>query len=254
MENSLISCHEDSKAGGAMTQARTLAQRRSSKTGYGPSTVAGEPAREPVVWASIAKRLRYGRENSKKKRNHAVYAVSGAVILAFTAVFAGQVHASCGKSKRMQHRNAECLEASYKNRGWLKDSYAKAKNKCTEYGKVVAKVDIRHHWDRTWHLNDGDEREYKNDWQHIRGVFCCTDLSDLCNKSDIVTPVSCGTKFRESPASATCDAGFGVNDKTECVFTAHCNGGDGETMHLVVAWPDAADLHNCDGTLTAGPC
>ena len=257
MEDDLLRGHKAAIACGITDPTRPREERSSTETvaDCAASTAVSWPTREQAVRVCIATMIRHGRKNPKMKRNHAVHAVSAAVMLAFTALFAGQVHAACEKSKRMQHYNAECLEASYKNRGWLKDSYAKAKNKCTEYGKVVAKVDIRHSADQTWDLNDGNEREYKNDWQHIRGVFCCTDLSDLCNKSDIVNTSSCNQKFRESPASATCadSLAIGINEKAECVFNTNCDGGLSTTV-LAVAWPDAADLYNCNGTLTLGSC
>ena len=51
--------------------------------------------------------------------------------------------ASCSAGNRVDHRDAECLSAWWKNRGLLKKSPFQVRNMCPEYGKVVAKVDLK---------------------------------------------------------------------------------------------------------------
>ena len=60
--------------------------------------------------------------------------------------------ASCSTGNRVDHRDAECLSAWWKNRGVLKKSPYHVRNMCPEYGKVVAKVDLKSAMDRTLHL------------------------------------------------------------------------------------------------------
>ena len=86
--------------------------------------------------------------------------------------------ASCSAGNRVDYRDAECLSAWWKNRGLLKKSPYHVRNMCPEYGKVVAKVDLKSAMDRTLHLNDGLPRD--GDTRHrIRGVSCCSDIGDV---------------------------------------------------------------------------
>ena len=265
MENDVLRHHEAAVIGGGTNPTRPRRKRSSTETGAGcaTSTALRWLRREQAVRGCIATMIRHGRNNPKMKRNNIVHVVSAAVMLAFTAVSAGQVHAACGKSKRMQHYNADCLEASYKNRGWPRSSSASAKNLCPELGKVVVKVDIRGWQDRTWHLSTDQKRSFSSD-VHIRGVFCCKDLSDLCNTSEIVNSDSCFDQFQDSPASATCETSaesIGVSG-TSCTIWAVCEGMDQPlddhgislSQKLSVHWNDVPDLHNCNGDLTIGSC
>ena len=45
---------------------------------------------------------------------------------------------SCSSRDRVDHRNAECLYAWWKNRGLLRKSSYHVSNQCSEYGKIVA--------------------------------------------------------------------------------------------------------------------
>ena len=99
---------------------------------------------------------------------------------------ASTAEASCSTGNRVDHRDAECLSASWKNRGVLKKSPYHVQNMCPEYGKVVAKVDLKSAMDRTLHLDDGSQRDGST-IHRIRGISCCSDIGELCNRSDIVT-------------------------------------------------------------------
>ena len=79
-----------------------------------------------------------------------------------------------------------------------------SQNMCPEYGKVVAKVDLKSAMDRTLHLNDGSQRDGST-IHRIRGISCCSDIGELCNRSDIVTDAGCVAQFnRVSSAAWTC--------------------------------------------------
>ena len=78
---------------------------------------------------------------------------------AFMLLPATTAEASCSTGNRVDHRDAECLSAWWKNRGLLKKSPYHVRNMCPEYGKVVAKVDLRSATDRTIHLTDGLPRD-----------------------------------------------------------------------------------------------
>ena len=123
---------------------------------------------------------------------------------AFMLLPATTAEASCSTGNRVDHRDAECLSAWWKNRGLLKKSPYHVRNMCPEYGKVVAKVDLRSARDRTIHLTDGLPRD--GDTRHrIRGISCCSDIGELCNRSDIVTDEGCAARFnRVSPAAGDC--------------------------------------------------
>ena len=104
---------------------------------------------------------------------------------------------SCSPGDRVNHRDAECLSASWNNRGVLKKSPYHVRNMCPEYGKVVAKVDLKSAMDRTLHLDDGSQRDGST-VHRIRGISCCSDSGALCNRSDVVTDAGCLGAFQAS--------------------------------------------------------
>ena len=134
--------------------------------------------------------------------------------------------ASCSAGNRVDHRDAECLSAWWKNRGLLKKSPYHVRNMCPEYGKVVAKVDLKSAMDRTLHLNDGLPRD--GDTRHrIRGISCCSDTGALCNRSDVVTDAGCLARFMQvSPAARTCARPRAIaaisGENYNCTISAEC--------------------------------
>ena len=170
--------------------------------------------------------------------------------------------ASCSAGNRVDHRDSECLSAWWKNRGLLKKSPYHVRNMCPEYGKVVAKVDLKSAMDRTLHLNDGLPRD--GDTRHrIRGISCCSDIGALCNRSDVVTDEGCVARFnRASPAARDCwkETATAVisGENYNCTISARCM--ISGTMFLYrhssisVPWLDLDEVQNCNGWLTRGPC
>ena len=168
---------------------------------------------------------------------------------------------SCSTENRVDHRDAECLSAWWKNRGLLKKSPYHVSNQCPEYGKVVAKVDLVSARDRTIHLTDHIPRD--GDTRHrIRGISCCSDMG-ICNRSDVVTDKGCLARFRRvSPARATCGLAIAraVNSggNPECRISAMCESAGPGFMnpltHVTVPWLDMDEVRNCRGELSRGPC
>ena len=98
---------------------------------------------------------------------------------------AAAAEAACGISDRVSHRDAECLSASWDNySGITFDNTYRVRNMCPDLGVVVAKVDVRQDMDRTRHLHDGTERTGYTEGR-IRWIYCCSDLSAACNRSDL---------------------------------------------------------------------
>ena len=103
---------------------------------------------------------------------------------------AGSAHAACEVFRRIPLDEVNCLEASYKNSSgptfWghsLKKSKATARNKCSERGTMVVKINREYDTDWTWHLSNDKQKTRKGNAQ-IRGIYCCPDLSDddLCTR------------------------------------------------------------------------
>ena len=173
--------------------------------------------------------------------------------------------ASCSTGNRVDHRDAECLSAWWKNRGLLKKSPYHVRNMCPEYGKVVAKVDLKSAMDRTLHLNDGLPRD--GDTRHrIRGISCCSDTGALCNRSDVVTDAGCLARFMQvSPAARTCARPRAIaaisGENYNCTISAECwmtvpppEFYPYMPTRITVPWLDLGDVRNCAGHLTRGPC
>ena len=184
---------------------------------------------------------------------------------AFMLLPATTAEASCSTGNRVDHRDAECLSAWWKNRGVLKKSSFHVRNMCPEYGKVVAKVDLKSAMDRTLHLNDGLPRD--GDTRHrIRGISCCSDTGALCNRSDVVTDAGCLARFMQvSPAARTCARPRAIaaisGENYNCTISAECwmtvpppEFYPYMPTRITVPWLDLGDVRNCAGHLTRGPC
>ena len=189
----------------------------------------------------------------------AIALLAGALLLLPENAEASQ----CSRGERVDHRNAECLSASWKNRGLFKKSPYQVSNQCSEYGKVVAKVDLASASDRTLHLIDDLPRD--GDTRHrIRSISCCSDISDLCNRSDVVTDEGCLARFRQSPASKKCwnaSASAAISgDDYSCNVSADCEYIDWAKQrqqwhtNITVPWLELDDVNNCSGWLTRGMC
>ena len=159
-----------------------------------------------------------------------------ALLALVTFAFVTNAHAACEANKRHSPQNANCLEASHWYHGtssWTRIYKWKARNTCKWLGKVVAKIDVAHASDQTVTLPYGD-----GDWHEgqvnneIRSVKCCTDLSDMCNREDIVTDANCLDRWRESDAHewiierGSCPANnttaTAKPDTEECHFQTTC--------------------------------
>ncbi len=196
-------------------------------------------------------------------KRHAAYAVSAAVVLALATALVGQAHAACGSGQRVSHRDAECLRAKWDNNTLPTPNTVEAQNLCSDYGTVVAKIDSKGRPDDTWSLTDGETRKsarlYRTDW-----VYCCRDLSDLCNKSDIVNADSCLDQFLASPASETCSRTHArVAGSDECMIVTECKPfkpiagappPESIITSITASWSDTANIHNCGGLLRVGAC
>ena len=169
-------------------------------------------------------------------------------------------HAACESSKRLHGGFAQCLEAQtwQTSCGWLcKEHHFKARNRCHDLGKLVAKVDIRNENDVTWTFPI-----YDTSWKqgvnsgvdpYVRGVYCCTDLSELCNPSDLVNVADCTARWEESSAHGTC---MNVRvqafpDQSDCQVNADCrtHGSKWIPTSAKGHYHKLYTLKNCDGHL-----
>ena len=175
-------------------------------------------------------------------------------LLAFVLIVAvaGEAKASCTGSDRVSRDNAECLSGWWDNNTWPKNSTFGAQNLCSDWGKVVAKVDISGASDRTWHLADGGKRRGSTS-NSVRNIYCCQDLGDkMCNKADRVSVASCKTQFEARPADDDCELnGDPTVDVTHCTLNLTCtytdtNGVEHErTSTYGVPWNRTDDVEFC---------
>ena len=168
----------------------------------------------------------------------------------------------CRREKRVDVSNAECLSASWKNPGAFKKSTYRVQNTCPLYGQVAAKVDLVGARDRTVYLDNGRARRGWA-WRHIRSISCCSDTG-ICNRSDAVTDEGCLARFkRVSTAPLSCrDISASANlsgGKLSCNVSAFCTfSAQPSTRYqlstITVPFIALGNVHNCRGTLSAGPC
>ena len=171
-----------------------------------------------------------------------------ALVLPLCLVVSGASYASCGSGNRTALGSAECLDGGWNNKkgfmGW-KSSTFWAQNKCPDWGKTVAKVDISKATDKTWHLTTGDSRSGSHGSAHVSGVYCCSDLSHLCNKSDVLTSSGCTAKFQDSPAftSGTCSSPSATVSGENCAITATCNTDIGGGTLVTGSFEESITIH-----------
>ena len=114
------------------------------------------------------------------------YWLSAVLVLLFAAGSAGPAHAKCGISSRISHKDSDCLTAKWDNAAnWLSINKYQVKNECSDLGTVFAKLDVKNWQDLTEELSDDQWEKGSTDLLNIRHIYCCSDLSDLCNRSDI---------------------------------------------------------------------
>ena len=202
-----------------------------------------------------------------KMKWNAAHAVSAAFAIALTAALTGQAYAgSCERGQRIDHNDAGCLRAEWDNNTNLwSEGKVEAQSKCSDYGTVVVKVDRKAATDYTWHLTNNRTRHKSTGAIDVRGVYCCSDLSDLCDKSE-VDDDSCLDRFRSSSADDTCkNESASIDGLHQCTIEADCEtyqqtslSGDPQTWYeeasITVHWSDVDDLHNCKGELELGGC
>ena len=194
---------------------------------------------------------------------NSAHAVSAGVTLSLAAALAGQAYASCDSGQRVSHQAAECLRVKWSNNRWPSLSSVEMQNLCSDYGTVVAKVEREDGSGDIWSLSDGRTRKTSNLFP-TESVYCCEDLSELCNKSDIVNDASCLDQFLASPASQFCSQSqarrSGDDDcaiLTECKPPERSEGGSyqgGILTSTTVSWSDTAKLHSCGAGLIVGEC
>ena len=188
---------------------------------------------------------------------NAAHTVSAMVALALAALLAGQAHAACGGSQKMSYQSAECLRADI--RKVRNGETVEVQNMCSDHGQVVAKIDRKIQADLILYLGSGNTAEQSA--TKVNGVYCCKDLSDLCNRSDVVNDDSCLDQFRDSPAitSGNCkweSAHATGNYKCEVATVCRTVNGDFPQLALKmrVNWPNAARINYCNGGIKVGEC
>ena len=112
----------------------------------------------------------------------------GAIALFGFLAISGASHASCTGDDRLELDEARCLTGTHNNicvdklfghcLNW--QSTYSARKLCRDVDdKTVAKIDLAHSSDKTWHLNDYLWRDGES-MAMVRGIYCCDDLG-TCN-------------------------------------------------------------------------
>lgn len=161
---------------------------------------------------------------------------------------AGTAWANCGPSQRIDVEEADCLDGEWTNRMWPNHDTAWVENKCADLGTVVAKVDRANANDWTKTL-DSDARESMSGagtlTTYVRGISCCSDLSELCNRIEIENEEMCEARFNQSPASQGlegtggpmgCDFVQAKLDEKHCAITADCSWYIQRSVHRVLEY------------------
>ena len=164
----------------------------------------------------------------------------------------------------MDHRDAECLDASWTNRGTFKKSTFRVQNRCATYGTVVAKVDLVAASDMTLHL---DRRK-----AGTRPRVAPDQIDLLLLRHGYLQQVRRGHRRGVPGADHAGEHGAAelqVHNRlpppvpartTMCTIQAECYR-DSNTLifatwssTITVPFVALGDVHNCEGRLRRGPC
>ena len=198
--------------------------------------------------------------HASRTRGAAIAVVVAALILLLPSIAAAS---QCSPSERVDRRDAECLSASWKNRGIFKKSTYRVQNMCAAYGRVAAKVDLVAARDRTVNLDDGRPRRGWA-WRQIRSISCCSDTG-ICNRSDAVTDEGCLARFRQaSSAPLSCysytASATSPGENYKCTIKARCHAYFNPFLPrlisstITVPFVALGDVHSCGGRLQRRPC
>ena len=182
---------------------------------------------------------------------------------AFLLLPADAAASQCSPSERVDRGDAECLSASWRNRGIFKKSTYRVQNMCAAYGRVAAKVDLLAARDRTVSLDDGRPRRGWA-WRQIRSISCCSDIG-ICNRSDAVTDAGCLARFKQaSTAPLSCysytASATSPGENYKCTIKARCHAYFNPFLPrlisstITVPFVALGDVHSCGGRLQRRPC
>ncbi len=176
-------------------------------------------------------------------------------VAALSALALSQAYASCTGSDEIGHHNAQCLAATETSQSDGSSTYT-LENACPAYGTVVAKVNFGGFSEGQTFTLSSSNRMQRGSASRIDGMYCCKDLGDLCNRSDVVTAANCSSEFNGSDAADSCTLSGTptVNiAHTNCTFSATC--GDQTHTDVTIAYTSMDDLKYCEsGFSTAESC
>ena len=150
----------------------------------GPSFPSSQPAPRgiPVITSRMSRPA--GPDERRGARSFRPLLVP-VLAVAVLVLQAAATEAACGKKHRVSHRDSECLSAWWENHNsTFRHNTYNVRNNCASQGRVVAKVDLKEEMDRTLYLDNGATRSGQTKFR-IRWIYCCSDLSTLCNRSDL---------------------------------------------------------------------
>ena len=198
--------------------------------------------------------------HASSTRGTAIAVVAAALILLVPSIATAS---QCSRPERVDPGDAECLSASWRNRGIFKKSTYRVRNMCAAYGRVTAKVDLVAARDRTVNLDDGRPRRGWA-WRQIRSISCCSDTG-ICNRSDAVTDEGCLARFKQaSSAPLSCysytASATSPGENYKCTIKARCHAYFNPFLPrlisstITVPFVALGDVHSCGGRLQRGPC
>ena len=119
---------------------------------------------------------------------------------------------SCDSQYRMDHSDSDCMTAWWDNSPnfncW--GTEGGAQSSCSDYGRVVVKVDLQSHSDLTAHRTNSSKWFYRNCFTDTRAISCCIDISDLCVKNQVEADDNDKIKYFKSGNSTLQTASVGT--------------------------------------------
>jgi hypothetical protein len=168
--------------------------------------------------------------------------------LFISTVMVNKGYAACNSSQtKIPVANSDCVTGEWQNHSaWSGTwNWSKTKAHCTQWGTVVAEVDIKNKSDKTWTLTENDVWKWHSVPSRfkIRGVSCCWDTGDICYKSEVEPNSSNWLKFKSGSEYGSTKL---ATNQQKCAFCARYP----DTIYCDQTFDDSI----CESESTGGIC
>ena len=165
---------------------------------------------------------------------------------------------ACSNSYRQRHRTAGCLHAWWDNTPPISSGVALgskygAQNKCSQYGEIVAHIDLINTPDEHFVLDNSSRTRGWDGVTNVRQISCCMNESDLCHRQQVEAKngiirvyTGSGTRTRDVDVSTHAKRWEFCRDNEDTIYCEVDPEGDAFTAPNCEDHPSACTEDDCE--------